>query len=267
MATAYSAIPFESVAPRHNQINALPDQAAEQIGAALAKLVTGSGYILDMGCGAGRIAIPAASTGIGVFGFDSDLAMLAEAQRAADEGALPMAVGCAEIARLPMLASSVPAVLSCNVLHLAPNWEQALDEVVRVLRPDGVLIQGRDWLDPDSCAGRLRSRLREVVGTLSPTAAVAPVMDQALAARGGTNDPDIIAASWLTLQSPADVLSQMADRTHNETWMLDADLLSAALNRLQSWADETWLDLSAVEAVERRFVLTVTRGLKVADRQ
>jgi SAM-dependent methyltransferase len=265
MATAYSANSLSSVAPRHNQTNALPDKATEQIGAALAKLVTGSGYILDMGCGAGRIAVPAASTGIGVYGFDLDLAMLAEIQRAADEGALPLVVGCADVTRLPLPGACVPAVLLSNLPQLAPVWERVLDEAVRVLRPEGVLIQGRDWLDPDSCAGRLAARLREEVAALHPelrpTAAPA-VLAQALAARGGSDDPEIIAASWVTVQSPVDVLSQMAARAHSETWTLDAELLSAALNRVQTWADQTWPDLSAAEAVERRFVLTVTRGLK-----
>ncbi|NTU82704.1 MAG: class I SAM-dependent methyltransferase [Chloroflexales bacterium] len=265
MATAYNAI--SSATAAHSQIDALPADVPEQIGAALAKLVTGSGYILDMGCGAGRIAVPAASTGIGVYGFDLDPAMVAETQHAADEGGLPLAVGCADITRLPLPGASVPAVLSVSVLHLVTAWERALDEAVRVLRPEGVLILGRDWLDPDSCAGRLGARLVEELGALRPelrhSAAADPAaLAQALADRGGTSDPDLIVASWVTLQSPADVLGQMAARAHGETWRLDDALLGAALARLRAWAAETWPDLSVAEAVERRFVLSVTRGLR-----
>jgi hypothetical protein len=158
-------------------------------------------------------------------------------------------------------------VLSINVLHLVPAWQQALAEASRVMRPGGILIQGRDWLDPASCAGQLRGKLREAIMALEPglrpTAAASPVvMAQALDQAGGVTEPDIIAASWTTPTSPAEVLAQMAAREHNETWMLTPELLAAALDRLRAWASETWADLDTAEPVERRFVLTVTRGLR-----
>lgn len=266
MTATYSEISFASVAPRYNAINALPDEAAAAIGRTLRMLIPLAGPVLDLGCGAGRVAIPAAAAGLRVVGVDLDAAMLGEARRSALGRGLPFSAVRGDITRLPVTPRRFAAVLSINVLHLVPAWPEALSAAIGALAPGGLLIQGRDWLDPESCAGRLRGKLREVVMALEPglrpTAAASPVvMAQALAQAGGTTEPDVVAASWSTPLSPAEVLSQMAARGHNETWMLSDALLAAAIERLHAWACDTWADLAAVEPVERRFVFTVTRGL------
>lgn len=265
MTSTYSAISFAGVAPRYNQINALPDQAAADLGDALARLAPPGGAALDMGCGAGRVAVPAAATGLPIVGIDLDAAMLAEARHGA--AGLQFAPVRGTITRLPFADASFGTVLSINVLHLVPEWQAVLAEALRVLRPGGLFIQGRDWLDPASCAGQLRAKLREVVGALEPglrpTAAASPaVLAAALAEYGGATEPELAAATWSTPASPAELLRQMAARAHNETWMLGDALLAAALERLHAWASATWADLEQEQEVERRFHLIVTRGLK-----
>jgi SAM-dependent methyltransferase len=265
MTSSYHAISFSAVAPRYNRINALPDQAAGSLGEALARLSPPGAPALDMGCGAGRVAVPAAAAGLPVVGIDLDAAMLGEALAGAT--ALPFEAVRGTITRLPFADASFNTVLSINVLHLVPEWRAVLAEAVRVLRPGGLFVQGRDWIDPESCAGLLRGKLREVVMALEPglrpTAAASPaVLAAALAEYGGATEPELVAARWDAPISPAELLRQMAARLHNETWMLSDELLAAALERLQAWAAETWADPEAAQPVERRFHLIVTRGLR-----
>jgi SAM-dependent methyltransferase len=262
--TSYTAMSFATVAPRYNAINAVPAAAAAQLGRCLAA-AAGPGPALDMGCGAGRIAVPTAAAGLAVVGVDLDGNMLHEAQQAAH--GLPFSALRANISRLPFAADSFSSVLSINVLHLVPDWPTVLQEAVRVMQPGGRFIQGRDWLDPQSPAAVLRGQLRMIVGTLEPglrpTAAASPqVMAEALAALGGRTGADLSAASWQTPIAPAQLLREMADRSHNETWMLPAELLSAALARLTDWVAQHYADPEQVLPVERRFQLTVTDGLK-----
>lgn len=264
MTQKYSAISFTGVAARYNQINALPADAATAIGAALKALVPPAQPVLDMGCGAGRIALPAARAGVAIVGIDRDAAMLAEA--AAGANGIPFTAVHGDLVDMPLRDNRFGAVLSINVLHLVPAWEQVLQHAVRVMAPGGVLIQGRDWLEPNSVVGRLRQQLRRVVMArepgLRPTAAANPmVMAQALDAMGGVTEPPQLVARWETEHSPRDVLTQMAQRAFNETWMLSDGLLEASLADLEAWSADTWHDLDAVEPVARGFQLTVTRGL------
>ncbi|PJF45923.1 MAG: hypothetical protein CUN48_16420 [Candidatus Thermofonsia Clade 3 bacterium] len=136
------------------------------------------------------------------------------------------------------------------------------------MRPDGVLIQGRDWLDPQSCAGRIRAKWREIVAALRPdmrpTSAAGPTLVQTLARMGGQIEAEILAAEWTECLSPARILHRMRQRMHNETWALSDDVLAAGLDMLEPWMRTTFDDLHAEEDVAWRFVLTVTYQLKPA---
>lgn len=262
---AYTAMSYREIASRYNAINALPPRAALQVGSAIARYARGE-MLLDLGAGAGRLAIPAAFTGCRVVALDLELAMLRAGWREASLQAVDLPSVQADAVRLPLCDNSFDAVMINNLLHLVPQWEAVLVEAVRVMRPGGVLIQGRDWLDPQSCAGRMRAKWREVIAMLRPqmrpTAAAGPVLFQTLARMGGRVEAEISAAEWTECLSPARVLHRMRQRMHNETWALDDELLEAGLDLFEPWVRQTFDDIHAEEEVVWRFMMTMTYGLK-----
>ncbi|PJF46818.1 MAG: class I SAM-dependent methyltransferase, partial [Chloroflexi bacterium] len=150
---------YREIASRYNALNALPPHAALQVGSAIARYARGK-MLLDLGAGAGRLGIPAALAGCRVVALDLELAMLRAGQREAGLQAVELPSIQANAVHVPFCDESFDAVMINNLLHLVPQWEAVLVEAVRVMRPDGVLIQGRDWLDPQSCAGRIRAKWR-----------------------------------------------------------------------------------------------------------
>jgi len=265
--STYTSMSYRAVASRYNAINALPPQAALRIGRAIARYAGGQ-LLLDLGAGAGRLGIPAVLAGCRVVALDLELAMLCAGQSEAESQSVELPSIQADAVHLPLCDDCVAAVMINNLLHLVPEWEAVLVEAVRVMRPGGVLVQGRDWLDPQSCAGRIRAQWREVVASLQPdmrpTAAAGPALFRALAHMGGQVEPEIIAAEWTECLSPARILHRMRHRLHNETWSLDDELLSAGLAVLEPWVRSTFGDVHAEEDVTWRFMLTATHGLKRA---
>ncbi|WP_206156801.1 class I SAM-dependent methyltransferase [Candidatus Roseilinea sp. NK_OTU-006] len=263
--TPYCSMSYREIASRYNALNALPPHAALQVGSAIARYARGK-MLLDLGAGAGRLGIPAALAGCRVVALDLELAMLRAGPREAGLQAVELPSIQANAVHVPFCDESFDAVMINNLLHLVPQWEAVLVEAVRVMRPDGVLIQGRDWLDPQSCAGRIRAKWREVVTTLRsemrPTTAAGPALFQTLARMGGQIEAEILAAEWTECLTPARILHRMRQRMHNETWSLDDDLLRSGLAMLEPWVRETFDDLQAEEDVTWRFVLTVTYALK-----
>jgi SAM-dependent methyltransferase len=260
----YTSMSYKHVAPNYNAINALPPLAASQIGDAIARSTYG-GHVLDLGAGAGRLSIPAAWAGCNVIALDLEMAMLRAGRAEGRSVLVNVPAVQASALHLPFPNHSFETVMINNVLHQVPEWESALDEVVRVLRPCGVLLQGRDWLDPQSCAGRIRSKWREIVGTLDPemrpTSAAGPALFQTLARMGGKFEREIAVAEWTECMSPAHILDRMRARQHNETWSLSDDVLNAGLPMLTEWAQTQWVDVREEEQVHWRFMLSVTRGL------
>ncbi len=95
--------------------------------------------VLDVACGTGNAAIPAAAAGADVTGVDLTPRMLEVArQRAADAGVeVAWTEGDAE--DLPFEDGRFDVVLSAFGCMFAPRHEVVADELVRVLRPGGRL--------------------------------------------------------------------------------------------------------------------------------
>ena len=108
-------------------------------GRALDQCELGKGaLLLDVGCGTGRWLRRCGQRGLSAVGVDQSLAMLRLARQRATVS--PLFAG--EIQSLPFLDESFDCVSGVTVVQHIPlaQQEQALGEIVRVLRPDGYLI-------------------------------------------------------------------------------------------------------------------------------
>jgi SAM-dependent methyltransferase len=91
--------------------------------------------VLDVACGTGNAAIPAAQAGAKVTGLDLTPAMLAKARERAAGLEIEWVEGDAEA--LPWPSGRFDVVLSTFGCMFAPRHEVVADEIARVLRPDG----------------------------------------------------------------------------------------------------------------------------------
>lgn len=92
--------------------------------------------ILDAGCARGRFLRRLASSGAELFGVDLTEDFLQSARRNVPEAA----VAGGSLSRLPFRDASFDAVFCIEVLEHLPDTALALDEMARVLRPDGTLL-------------------------------------------------------------------------------------------------------------------------------
>lgn len=109
---------------------ALIDFAARQLSRG------GSGALLDIGCGAGRNAVPLARLGWRVAGTDASQPMLRAA--AAGEGGHRLRLANAEMADLPIQSASVDFIVAHGIWNLARSGTEfrgAVREAARVARP------------------------------------------------------------------------------------------------------------------------------------
>src|SRR6202044_923655 len=94
--------------------------------------------VLDAGCGSGPLFAALRDRGAIVTGFDSSTGMLEQArQRLGDDADLQVA---ALGSPLPFPDGAFDDVIAALVLHYLEDWEPALAELRRVLKPGGRLI-------------------------------------------------------------------------------------------------------------------------------
>lgn len=109
--------------------------------------------MLDVGCGAGQIAIPAARQGVRVTGVDIAANLVARArERAAAEGlAARFDEGDAE--QLPYADASFDVVASLIGAMFAPRPDLVASELLRVCRPGGRIVMA-NWT-PEGHVGQM----------------------------------------------------------------------------------------------------------------
>lgn len=102
-------------------------------------LEPGGGKVLDVGCGAGRMAVPLIQRGYEFWGVDAAPAMVEQCQqRHRDESRAHFSVGDAR--RLAFDDATFDVVLCMGVIDRLPDWDAAIGEMTRVLKPGGSLI-------------------------------------------------------------------------------------------------------------------------------
>ncbi|WP_298403116.1 class I SAM-dependent methyltransferase [uncultured Chloroflexus sp.] len=255
-------IAFDKIADVYDAQRGHSPEVAIAIGQAIVSQTGIGAQVLEIGIGSGRIALPTAAAGAQVTGIDLSTAMLATARERAAQAGVPLRLVKADAQTLPFTTATFDAALAVHVLHLLSDWRTALAEMVRVVKPGGVIIQGIDWRDPASCVGLLRGQLRQAVMELLPGArppGAGAAVTQHLAKLGAPAGEPITAARWERAISPAEVIAGMADRIDAETWALDDEVLQQAIKRVQTWASQRWSDLHEPQLVEHRFLLTVSR--------
>ncbi len=95
---------------------------------------------LDVGCGNGAAAVAVAGAyGLVVTGVDVDPDQIRSAREAA-AGRTTIRFDEADAVQLPFADESFDIVATYKTLHHVPEWERAIAEMVRVLKPNGRLI-------------------------------------------------------------------------------------------------------------------------------
>lgn len=130
---------------------------------------SGAHWVLDVGGGTGRTALPIAAAGSAVVIVDTSRGMLRRAREKAagvTPGRLWLVVGDAE--RLPFSDRSFDGVVCQGVLHHLPDVTAALQEADRVLAAAGWLCLA----EPDLHGSCLSRSVLRVIGALRPLAAL-----------------------------------------------------------------------------------------------
>ena len=112
-----------------------------EVGARLVRRVgVGPGHaVLDVACGTGNAAVPAAQAGALVTGLDLTPELLAVAARRAEAAGVAATWTEGDAEDLPFDAAGFDVVLSTFGCMFAPRHEVVADELARVLRPGGRL--------------------------------------------------------------------------------------------------------------------------------
>lgn len=158
----------EEAIAAHDRQRLLPAEAQRALVAGLRANLRGRGRCLDAGVGTGSVALPLARAGVPLVGIDLSRAML-DALRAKAGGAMSLPLVRGDLVRLPFRDGAFGAALAANVFHLIAAWRGAVAELVRIVRPGGLLIVNLGSGRPDDeASASVLAYFHETLGGVYP---------------------------------------------------------------------------------------------------
>jgi SAM-dependent methyltransferase len=132
-----SSIAFDHAVEYYDETRGLSPEVQVETARLLADEMGRDGHVLEAGAGTGLITIPLAHEGLRMTGMDLSVPMLERLSEKAMSEGVTIPLVAADVVRLPFADDAFDGVVMRHVLHLVAEWRAALDEVVRVMRPEG----------------------------------------------------------------------------------------------------------------------------------
>lgn len=266
-----TSVSFDRVSDIYDATRGLPPEVSAQVTEYILNLVsaTPETKFLEVGIGTGRIALPIVQRGFDYTGADISDNMLNELRRKLEGANHRLTLLNADATNLPFEDDSFDVVLTVHVLHLIPNWKQALAEIRRVLKPNGLYLysHGRINLQPDDTdLSNLRSQLDQQWQTiltnygyeLKPYGANAEEVLAELAEQGATVE-FAVAAQWQSNLTLQDWLNRYEKKQYSASWQVPDEIFSRSIPDLRQWAEQEYGSLDTPLSRDARFKLAVVR--------
>jgi ubiquinone/menaquinone biosynthesis C-methylase UbiE len=289
------SLSFDRVAHLYDATRGYPEVVAQQIVQAIDQTAraTPQTAFLEVGIGTGRIAFPLVSLGRTYTGVDISEKMVEQLEAkvrkdgwqeyeqawgtSPDENVTHMPLVrrftqhtkgaslrlvMADMTQLPFHDATFDAVVAVHVFHLVDGWRQAVQEVVRVLRPGGWFLHCWDEHGVSELK-RVEEEwpriLQELGWQLSrPGAPSHSSVEDALREQGLQSEKSYV-ASWEITVTPRQVVEYVMQRMGSGTWGVPDDIFRTSSERLWRWANSYFGAKMDVEYRQvRRFVISKT---------
>lgn len=243
------SVSFDRAAGYYDATRSLPDSLMRELMSRIAAELPRDGLCLEIGIGTGRIALPLARMGVRIVGVDISTEML----RKLREKDTDLPVARADATRLPFRDRTFVSAIASHVLHLIGAWQLALDELVRVITPGGVLIASRGAGSRAEWQGAVRRRFFDEAGHPASARGADRIaqVDAAMRERGASvrEIQDVEAESTSTISA---VVAGLERGIYSACWSLDDETRRRAAEATRAWASKELGDLEAPRPLRHR---------------
>jgi ubiquinone/menaquinone biosynthesis C-methylase UbiE len=272
-----TSISFDPIAHVYDTLRGYPESVGQQIAEAMDKAMQGTKQtrLFEIGVGTGRFALPLVSLGRQYTGIDISQKMLNQLEeklRAANwqKESLPwgslsdedesrklnvqrfvspskqatMRLVIADMTAIPFHDASFDAVIASHVFHLVSEWQQALKEVRRIVRPGGVLMrcwnekwENRWGADVPSIRGQWSRIVQELGGSTRHPGTSEQEVTAWLQAQGMETEQQEVLVFQRTF-TPHTLFDGIARRQWTSASVVPEPIFTTALERLRQWVND-----------------------------
>lgn len=230
------SVSFDRAAEYYDRTRSNPAHVQDRVTAVLAEELRPRGSALEVGVGTGRIALPLHEAGVELVGADLSRPMMNQLIRKAG-GRLPFPLVQADATRLPFADHSFGGAYAAHVLHLIPDWRAMLRELVRVVRPGGVVLIDQGLARTRQWADAIQRRFMHELGVKRPfVGSDSPRQSQAAMAELGTTSRLLPRVRGAASTPPGELIDWLESGLYSWTWDLPEEDRSRAAAAVRGWA-------------------------------
>ena len=239
----HASVSFDRAAGYYDETRVTDAESLGTILDMLERVVHGRGPVLELGVGTGQLALPLSARGVPVVGIDLSAEMMRVLREKGTSDGLPLVRG--DVTRLPFAEASLGGAYARWVLHLVPDWLQALRELDRTL-----VAGGRIAIEPGGFSGPFREmylRFKEILGDAVVAVGLTAIdrdrqLDDGFASIGWTLERTvpIVYEHSASLQ---EIFDEIPTKRWSWTWRVPEVDLAAATVQVRAWARDRFGDL------------------------
>jgi ubiquinone/menaquinone biosynthesis C-methylase UbiE len=255
---------YGQIASIYDATRPIPPEVLEQVTDSILRLVsaTPETKFLEPGIGTGLIAQPILQRGYSYTGVDISNEMMDELRRKLQGIPNNLTLIQTDASSLPFENNSFDVVLTRHVLHLIPNWQEAVAEIRRVLKPSGFYLYCQSLLTPHQreFEQQWQAILVQQDG-YQPTSYSADFEDvQRLLVEQGAAIETVIAAQWRVEQTVGELLDIYQIKPYGSCWQVPADVFPLAMRTFREWCQKHYGSEDVILCSEATFHITVARN-------
>jgi SAM-dependent methyltransferase len=243
---------FDHAAEYYDETRGLTDGGVREQTELLAGQLRDRDRTLEVGVGTGQVALPLAAAGIPMTGLDLAEPMLRVLLEKA--GGVPFPIVLGDATRLPFGDASFGGGVARWVFHLIAEWRSALAELVRVVRPGGVLLilLGSYGTGPRA---QTQDRFNQLLGISNEPIGImwgdTGTLDRAMSELGTSPRP-LPVLTDVEAQPLSSFIDGIERNRYSWTWRVEPEKLARVVPEVRAWAVERFgpLDRTPVHRFE-----------------
>lgn len=254
-------ISFDRAADYYDKTRTLAPEVSERLTAEILRLgrATPETTFFEPGIGTGRVALPLIEQGYAYTGVDVSEPMMDRLRQKLEGKAHRLTLINADATDLPLEDDSFDVAIAPHILHLIADWQTAMDELRRVLKPAGVFIYFHHPTNKTATRDAIGRQWREIL--------LGYGYDSGFTG-GGTEDVlerlreqgaelETVVVAELSHESTVDSLMRAyRDRIYSHMWRVPDDIYHQALADLEAWAAGEFSDPNLPIASQDNISLT-----------
>ncbi|MCF4970440.1 class I SAM-dependent methyltransferase [Nostoc sp. CMAA1605] len=223
---------YDNIAHLYDQTRWLTESIAEEVVDFIIRLVnaTPETSFLELGIGTGLNVIPLVKRGYSVTGIDASQAMLEQLKQKLHTIPPNLQLIHADASQLSFPNQSFDVVLTVHMIHTVLDWKVFLDEIERVLKPQGYYLNAQ-WITPPARM-EFEGYFRKILAKYIEKSATNQVSQKITSAINieeyfdgkGYCSNYVIAKEWVVSNTVQELLNCFKSRAYGLCWLVSDEI-------------------------------------------